>query len=76
MKTWIVRYTQIPTNYHQEETALVEARTADEAGKLVGRRLGEHLRSLRKYAITVVEYQEPEPIEGEILTMHHNEHGG
>lgn len=73
MKTWIVRYTKIPTNYNEEQTALVEAKTDTDATRLVGRQLGEHLRSLRAYAITVVEYEEPEPIEGEILTMHHPE---
>lgn len=73
MKKWVVSYTKVPTNYNEEQVALVEAETGEDAEKLVSRRLGEHLTKLTGYVIEARAYEEPKPIQGEIVTMNHRE---
>lgn len=73
MEKWLVSYTRVPTNFNDEQVALVEAKTETDAERLVSRRLGEHLTRLTGYVITARAYEEPEPVEGQIKTMNHNE---
>lgn len=67
MKTWNVRYCRIPTNYHDQQAALVEAETADDARTLVVRMLGDDRVGLNNYMVGKAEEYNPKPIAGRII---------
>lgn len=75
---WLVSYSRIPTDFNDDHAAIVHAETAEDAQELVRRQLGDRLimdaGGLRNYYVrTPQPYVEPPEIDGEILTMNHQE---
>lgn len=69
MKTYQVLYTKMPTNYHDQHRAIVEAESPEDARSLVVRQLGDDRPGLINYVVEeALEYQPP-PIAGKIISM-------
>lgn len=69
MPIYSVVYTRIPTNYNSDEVAMVEANSAEEARRLVVRKLGDDRRGLSAYVVKCGTEYKPEPIDGRIISM-------
>ena len=68
MKTYQVRYTRIPTNFHDSQNAVIEAETPEDARALLQRKLGEG-NGVHNYVIDAPVEHDPPPIAGRIVSL-------
>ena len=69
LKTWVVPYTRIPTNYNDTFRARVEAEDEEKARELVRDQLGDRGPGLCNYQIGEVAEYVPVESKGRIITM-------
>lgn len=69
MKKWLIEYCLCPTNHNTTRFAIIQAKDAETARKLLKRELRDFAKVVSPYAYeTAVEYK-PEPLEGRVDSL-------